>query len=239
MKGLASKINRKIGRALHQYKMIREGDRILVAVSGGVDSLVLAWLLTAWQDKAPIRYNVLAVHIDPGFDQDLGDQVGCCLDRLKIPHLIEKTDFGPRALQAEGGRSVCYHCARQRRHRLFELARQHHCNSVALGHHRDDIIETFLINLFYGGNLSTMVPRQELFDGRLAIIRPLAFLEKEEIYGMAAAQGIEAVKNPCPRDDHSKRRLVRNHLDLLVRDHPEVKGYIFAALANIRPGYLL
>lgn len=225
---------------MHIYDMLREGDRVMVAVSGGVDSLVLAWLLDFWRAKAPIHYELLAVHLDMGF----GAEGSACpvvrqLDQLAIPYLIERTDFGSRALAAENGKSACFHCSRQRRNRLFDLARGREMTKIAFGHHKDDILETFFLNLLYGGNISTMVPRQDLFAGRLSIIRPLAFIEKDEIHQIAAGLGIKPVKNPCTMDNGSKRQEIRNLLRTLYRTNPRAKANMFAALGNIRPEYLL
>jgi len=220
--------------------MLRQGDRVMVAVSGGVDSLVLAWLLDFWGAKAPIDYELLAVHLDMGFGAEGSvSPVARQLERLAIPYLIERTDFGSRALAAEEGKSACFHCSRQRRNRLFELAREREMTKIAFGHHKDDILETFFLNLLYAGNISTMVPRQDLFAGRLSIIRPLALIDKDEIRRIAADLGIQPVKNPCIVDGDSKRQEVRNLLQGLYRVHPGAKANIFAALGNIRPGYLL
>jgi len=224
---------------MHDYAMLAEGDRVLVAVSGGIDSLVLTWLLAHWQRKAPIRYSLLAAHLDMGFDGDAAELVEEQLHRLRVPFLIERTDFGPRALTAENGRNGCFHCAKKRRNRLFDLAREKGCNKVALGHHQEDIIETFFLNMFYSGNLSTMVPRQELFDGRLALLRPMAYLEKDQIRALGADLDIRPVANPCPLSETSKRSTVRTLLGRLYAEDARLKGNIFAALGNIRPDYLL
>ncbi len=162
---LDKSINHRIGQALHTYEMLAEGDRVMLAVSGGIDSLVLVRILQYWRTKAPINYQLLAVHLDMGFGSDEAEQVAERLKRLEVDYLIEKTDFGRRALAAEDGRSGCFYCARQRRSRLFALAEEKGCNKIAMGHHQEDIIETFFLNLLYGGNLSTMVPKQEFFGG--------------------------------------------------------------------------
>lgn len=158
---------------------------------------------------------------------------------LGIPYLIERTDYGVRALQEENGKSGCFHCARKRRNRLFDLAREKGCNKVALGHHKEDIIETLFLNMFYSGNLSTMVPKQELFDGTLALIRPMAYLEKDQIRALGKVIGVTPVANPCPLSEESKRGTVRTMLnDLYQQDH-RLKANIFAALGNIKEDYLL
>jgi tRNA 2-thiocytidine biosynthesis protein TtcA len=236
---LSKTANRSIGQAMHHYSMLVDGDRVLVAVSGGVDSLVLTLILKYWQQKAPIHYKMFAVYIDNGFDAITGGKVSVQLKKIGVPFLIEKTDYWHRAAAAEKGKSVCYHCARLRRNRLFAIAEEQGFNKMAFGHHKDDILETFFINLLYAGNISTMIPKQELFNGRMHIIRPMAYLEKKDILEIAAAAGIIPVKNPCPQDNDSKRQEVRRIVAELSRLNPKVKSNIFAALSNIRQEYLL
>jgi tRNA 2-thiocytidine biosynthesis protein TtcA len=236
---LTNTANRRIGQAMHSYSMLADSDRVLIAVSGGVDSLVLAWILNHWRNKAPIWYEILAVYIDNGFARQTAVSVEEQLQKIGIPYLIERTDFWTKAAVAENGKSICYHCARLRRNRLFSLAEHEGYNKMAFGHHKDDILETFFINLLYAGNLSTMVPKQNLFNGRLHIIRPMAYLEKKDILEIAAAAGIIPVKNPCPQDRDSKRQTAREIVARLSAIDPKIKSNIFAALANIRPEYLL
>jgi len=236
---LSKPVNRRIGKAMHDYSMLAEGDRVLIAVSGGVDSLVLSWILDYWQHKAPIQYSLLAVYIDNGFEISTSDTIAKQLEKINVPYLVKNTDFWKRAAAAEDEKSVCYHCARLRRNLLFSIAEQGGFNKIAFGHHKDDILETFFINLLYAGNLSTMVPRQELFEGRLNIIRPMAYLEKKEVKDIAEKAGIMPVKNPCPKDGDSKRQEARKILASLCDLDPKIKSNIFAALSNIRHGYLL
>ena len=143
MNVLSKAVNRRIGQAMHKYNMLADGDRVLIAVSGGVDSLVLTWLLNSWRRKAPINYEILAVHIDNGYDSRMGDRVAEQLQKISVPYQVVKTDFWERAAMAEEGKSICSHCARLRRNRLFASADQENFNKIAFGHHKDDIIETF------------------------------------------------------------------------------------------------
>jgi len=237
---LSKLTNHRIGQAMHTYGMLAEGDRVLIAVSGGIDSLVLVRILQHWLTKAPINYQLLAVHLDMGFGSDEAEQVADRLKQLKVEYLVEVTNFGRRALEAEDGRSGCFYCARQRRSRLFALAEEKGCNKIAMGHHQEDIIETFFLNLLYGGNLSTMVPKQEFFGGKLTLIRPLAFLTKTDIRSLGDDFNLSPVANPCPLSNQSKRQEIRQLLEKSIYSlDPSTRATIFTALANVRPDYLL
>ncbi len=225
---------------MHTYSMLDDGDSVLVAVSGGIDSLVLASILKKWREKAPISYQITAIHLDMGFDS--GNTASLAkqqMEKIGIELEIEKTTFGPDVLATENGKSGCFYCARNRRTKLFSLARRKKCNKLALGHHKEDIIETFLINLFYSGNISTMVPSQSLFNGDLTVIRPLAFLNKEQVKALAENANINGAANPCPLSGTTKREQVRALLDNLYQSNTKIKGNIFAALSNVRQDYLL
>jgi len=224
---------------MHDYNMLADGDRVLLAVSGGIDSLVMSWLLDHWQRKAPISYTLLAANLDMGFGEDEPRLMEEQFKILGIPYMIERTDFGVQAMKEENGKSGCFHCAKKRRNRLFALAQEKGCNKIALGHHKEDIIETLFLNMFYSGNLSTMVPRQELFNGKLALIRPLAYLEKEQIRSLGAEIGVTPVPNPCPLSEDSKRGTVRTLLNDLYQQDDRLKSNIFAALGNVKHDYLL
>lgn len=233
-------INRLIGQAMHTYNMLADGDSVLVAVSGGIDSLTLAAVLQQWRKKAPIHYHLAAVHLDLGFDSGkVAGMVRQQLAQIGMEVEVEQTTFGAEAIAAGKGESGCFQCACNRRTRLFSLAREKNCNKLAFGHHKEDIIETFFLNLLYSGNISTMVPAQPLFNGDLTVIRPLALVDKQQIRIMAESIHLEAAENPCPLAGTSKREKVRQLLNDLWEGNPQMKGNIFSALANVRTEYLL
>lgn len=230
---IPAKVRRKIGRAMHDYRMFADGDRILVAVSGGVDSLVLAGLLAVWRQRAPIDYTLDCIHIDHGCNDTPPEKaIAPQLARfgLSVTILSEGDHADMRS---------CFLCARSRRNQLFDQAQLLGCNRIAFGHHRDDLVETFLLNAFYSGSLSTMVPKQELFQGSLALVRPMAYLEKADIRALAAAWQLRPVTSLCPSADNTRRQRVRDLLATLYADEPQVGNSLFAALSNVRHDYLL
>ena len=226
--------------------MLADGDRVLVAVSGGIDSLVLSWLLHNWRKKIPIHYELQAVHIDmmPAASGagERAQLVAGRLSSLGIPCLIIPANL-PSPVSTEAAevstRDVCFRCARSRRNQLFEYARIHKCSTVALGHHLDDIVETFFLNLTCAGNISTMRPRQDLFAGRLGLIRPLAYIRKNEITAIADRLELLPVPSLCPLSEQTRRTEIREMLELMYERIPGSREHIVAALGNVRTQYLL
>ncbi|MGW8193151.1 MAG: tRNA lysidine(34) synthetase [Desulforhopalus sp.] len=236
---LPATMNRKIGRAMHDYSMLSDNDRVLVAVSGGIDSMVLCCIMKLWQHKAPIRFDLEAIHIDHGFwktspqgegpDRTIGDQLR---ERGITFEIVDEWEIS-------GSPRSCFLCSRNRRSQLFDLCRKRNYTKIALGHHKDDLIETFMLNAIYSGNISTMVPRQKLFGGTLSIVRPMAYLDKQDIGEIAAGLQLRPVKNLCLLSGDSRREKVRKILATLYEDEPGARASLFAALANVRKDYLL
>lgn len=236
---LPAKLNRKIGQAMHDYAMFADGDQVLVAVSGGIDSLTLACILKLWQKKMPIHLDLVAHCIDHGFWRKRAGQADPAIaigQQLQALGIAFEVDF---EWQISGESRTCFLCSKNRRSQLFNIARQKRYNKIAMGHHKDDLIETFLLNALYSGNISTMVPKQDLFGGTLSIVRPMAYLEKHEVREIAHGLGLESEKNFCPLSNTTRRERVRNLLQTIYAEEPGAKASLFAALSNIREGYLL
>lgn len=235
---LPAKVNRKIGLAMHDYSMLSEGDRVLVAVSGGVDSLVLAAIMKFWQRKTPISFVLKFCHIDHGFWRIKSKPPTFIDINKQLVRFNVECDVVKELSMTEAERS-CYLCAKNRRCQLFNIARAKQCNKICFGHHKDDVVETFLLNTFFSGNISTMVPKQDLFDETLSIIRPLVYLDKEDIEEVAESLELVPVENLCGIEKNNKRELIRNLLTSLYETEPGIKESIFSALKNIRSKYLL
>lgn len=230
---------RNVGRAIHRYNMISDGDRIAVGLSGGKDSLTLMWVLMYRLRRIPITYSLLAIYIDLGFSEDYSKRLKDFCNVMGYNLHIEYTDYGNYAHSSHNRENPCFLCARLRRKRLFELADEFGCNKLALGHNKDDIIETLFLNMFYSGEISTMTPYQPFFQGKLTIIRPLALIDEQDIAAFAQYHGFPELKNPCPSAVNSKRSEIKEILAKLYQRNRKVKGNIFRAMSNVKQEYLL
>jgi tRNA 2-thiocytidine biosynthesis protein TtcA len=232
-------LNRCVGQALHRYDMIADGDRILVGLSGGKDSLTLLKILADRETRIPIRYELFPVYIDPGFEDGFGIRLEAYCRTVGFDLRRESTDYGIVAHSEENRENPCFLCSRLRRKRLFEIADEIGCTKVALGHHKDDLIETLFINICYAGEISTMMPAQSFFQGRFTVIRPLAFAEENRIRRFAEEYRLPTFVNPCPSAGRSKRREIKNLLEQLYRSNRKIRGNIFRALSHVNVDYLL
>ncbi len=238
-RSLKKKVFHTVGKAVDDWDMIREGDRILLGISGGNDSQALLAILAGLNERAPVRFEVIPAYIDPGFDPSFGPE----LEAHAFPFFgdchIEYTDFGLRAHSSENRKNPCFLCSRLRRKRLFEIAMEKDCKKIALAHNKDDIIETFFINIFYSGKTGTMKPNQSFFNKTVDVIRPLAYTEKKDISAFCRHSGLPEFENRCPSARVSKRSRVREMLETVYQDNEHVKGNIFRAMGNVASDYLL
>lgn len=238
-KGILKQLNHDLGRAVCAWDMIRNNDRILVGVSGGKDSLTLLHLLYSLKQRAPVAFDLVPVHVDPGFQGSFSEELKIHTEALYGPLRVEKTDFGVAAHSEKNRENPCFLCSRLRRKRLFELAEELGCAKIALGHNKDDLIETLFINIFYAGKIGTMKPRQTFFGGKLDIIRPLSYVESDLIARFSTRMEMPVFDNPCPSAGQTKRAEVRQMLETLYQGNRHIKGNIFRAMGNVAREYLL
>jgi len=233
-----SNFAKKAGRGINRFDMIRDGDRILIGVSGGKDSLALCAALTERKRWVPIDYSLSAVFIDwreyPAPAAAV-DALRGFLDGLAIPLKVIQAHIRP-----EGYRRAfsCYICSRNRKRILFGEAERQGATKVALGHHLDDVVETTLLNLFFRGEFSTMMPVQKFFGGRLAIIRPLCEVEERDVERLARHYPLPVIAGSCPRKEINQRILLKEILRMLRRESRQVKQNIYRAASNVNTDYL-
>ena len=234
----AKEMKRLMGKAIHTRDMIQGGDHVMVAVSGGKDSMSLLWLLRERIKRIPIEYRITAVHVDPGFGTDSAAQMEACFSDHGFDYNVRRIDIGPKAHGPENRENPCFLCSRLRRTMLFQLADKIECNKIAFGHHKDDVIETFFLNIFYGASVSTMLPVQDFFQGKLTVIRPLYMLEEDRIRKYARSMGWPEIDMGCPTAGASKREDIKRMLKDFYRTNKKIRGNIFHALQNVKPEYL-
>jgi len=235
-------IRRLAGRAIGDFGLIANRDRVLVALSGGKDSWTLLHILQSLQKRAPVAFSLIAVTVHPGFP---GFQTGLIEDYLRkrdIEYRIVPAPIHRLMLEKLGPDDTpCALCSRLKRGVLYSQARELGCNKIALGHHRDDFIETLLLNLFYNGKIKAMAPLLRADDGWNVVIRPLVYVPEDDIVRYAAGAGFPIACCACPAcgDQDLKRARIKNLLAELDRERPGIKASMLAALADVEHRHLL
>jgi len=227
-------LSKKIGKAIQDYRLTEDGDRILVAVSGGKDSLTLLDMLARRREFAPIDFYLKAVYVHNKKDPcHYPETFKSFCKKINVDSVV-------RRLAVDITRdNACFTCSWERRKLLFTLAGKLRCNKVALGHTKDDIVETTLLNMLFNGEISTMVPRQSLFKGKITLIRPLAYVEEDETRRFCRDEKLPVHTCPCKFQDLSKRRLVETMIAMAEKVNPAVKTNILRSLGRIKKEYLL
>ncbi len=238
---LEKKLGRATSRAIADFSMIEEGDRILVAVSGGKDSYTMLDLLRALQRKAPITFDLRVVNVDQGHPGYPGHVLREYMAREGYDFsMIEEDTYSIVTEKIPKGKTFCSLCSRLRRGILYRVAKDLGCNKIALGHHRDDVLQTLLLNLVFAGQLGAMPPRLVADGGALVVVRPLVYCAEEDIRAFA-----EHAKFPilpcdlCGTQEHLQRKAMARLLDQLEKEHPGTKTVMLSALQNVRPSHLL
>jgi tRNA 2-thiocytidine biosynthesis protein TtcA len=239
-KRLQARLRGHVGRAIEDYAMIGEGDRVMVCVSGGKDSYTLLDMLLSLQRSAPVRFELVAVNLDqkqPGFPADVLPRY---LADLGVPFdVLEQDTYSVVKRVVPEGKTMCGLCSRLRRGRLYRYAAENGITRIALGHHRDDIVETLFLNMFFGGRMKAMPPKLLSEDGRHVVIRPLAYVPEREIERYARARKFPIIPcRLCGSQENLQRVAVKRMLADWEREHPGRVETIFSALQNVTASHL-
>ena len=237
---LQKRLRRLVGSAIVDYNMIEEGDKVMVCLSGGKDSYTMLDILMSLQQTAPIKFELVAVNMDqkqPGFPEYV---LPAYLTELGVPfHIIERDTYSIVKEVIPEGKTTCGLCSRLRRGTLYGFADEIGATKIALGHHRDDIIETLFLNMFYGGKLKAMPPKLLSDDKRNIVIRPLAYCAEEDIAHFAELKGFPIIPcNLCGSQENLQRQVVKDMLQTWERQYPGRTETIFSAIRNVQPSQL-
>ncbi|MXR67377.1 tRNA 2-thiocytidine(32) synthetase TtcA [Shewanella sp. JBTF-M18] len=234
---LQKRLRREVGSAIADYNMIEEGDTVMCCLSGGKDSYAMLDILVNLQQRAPVNFNLVAVNLDqkqPGFPEDI---LPAYLDSLKVPyHILEKDTYSIVKDKIPEGKTTCSLCSRLRRGTLYGFAQKIGATKIALGHHRDDIIETMFLNMFYAGKLKAMPPKLLSDDGANVVIRPLAYSREKDIAEYAELKAFPIIPcNLCGSQENLKRAAVKEMLKSWDKQFPGRIETIFTAMQNTSP----
>ncbi len=236
MKDLFYYLSRRVGRAIGDFGLIEEGDRILVGVSGGKDSLALLEFLKEKARRSPVKFEIFACHVE--VLPEISEVVEEFLSRLGVEYEINREALAGLDLSS-AEKDRCFLCSWYRRKALFFSAKAHGCNKVALGHNMDDVVQTFLMNVFFQATISTMCPRQEFFAGEIVVIRPLVYLREEELKRLARQRNYPELPL-CPWAVDNRREQIKYVLKYLKHNNPKVDVVknAFLSLMNVNEEYL-
>jgi tRNA 2-thiocytidine biosynthesis protein TtcA len=238
---LAKRLRRLVGQAIADFSMIESGDKVMVCLSGGKDSYAMLDVLMRLREKSPVPFELVAVNLDqrhPGFPEHVLPDY---LTSVGVPFRIEVQDtYSTVKRVIPEGKTMCGLCSRLRRGVLYRVAGELGANKIALGHHRDDILETFFLNLFHGGKLKAMAPKLVSDDGKHVVIRPLAYVEEGDLEAYATLRAFPIIPcDLCGSQELLQRKQVKAMLQEWERKHPGRIESMFTALGNVAPSHLL
>lgn len=237
---LHKRLRREVGKAIVDYNMIEDGDKIMVCLSGGKDSYTMLDILMKLQKSAPISFELIAVNLDqkqPGFPEEI---LPTYLEKIGVPfHILEKDTYSIVKEVVPEGKTTCGICSRLRRGSLYAYAEEIGATKIALGHHRDDIIETLFLNMFHGGKLKAMPPKLKSDNGKHIVIRPLAYCKEADIERYSEEQQFPIIPcNLCGSQENLQRQSIKQMLRDWDKKHPGRSEVIFTAIQNVAPSQL-
>lgn len=237
---LIKRLRHQVGQAIADYNMIEDGDRVMVCLSGGKDSYAMLDMLLELRRKAPVNFELIAVHLDQMQPDYPPEVLPSYLATLDVPFEILRQDtYSVVARVVPAGKTMCGLCSRLRRGALYRYAEDNGITRIALGHHRDDIVETLFLNMFHGCKISAMPPKLLSDDGKHVVIRPLAYVSEEDLLDYAALKGFPIIPcNLCGSQETLQRKVIKEMLAGWERAHPGRIENIFRSLMNIRPSQL-
>lgn len=237
---LEKRLRRNVGKAIIDFNMIEDGDKLMVCLSGGKDSYAMLEILLHLQKTAPIHFDILAVNLDqkqPGFPEHVLPDY---LQQKAVPfHIIEEDTYSVVKELTPEGKSTCSLCSRLRRGNLYAFAKENNIDKIALGHHRDDIVETLFLNLFYGGQLKAMPPKLLSDDGENVLIRPLAYCKEQDLRDYAEIKQFPIIPcNLCGSQENLQRQVIKEMLQNWEKQQPGRTETIFKSIQNVKPSQL-
>lgn len=237
---LQKRLRREMGQAIADFSMIEAGDKVMCCLSGGKDSYAMLDILLNLQKSAPVRFELIAVNLDqkqPGFPEEVLPEY---LSALGIEyHIIEKDTYSIVKEKVPEGKTTCGLCSRLRRGILYNFAEAHGVTKIALGHHRDDLLETLFLNMFYGGKLKSMPPVLHSDDGRNTVIRPLAYSREKDIARYARLREFPIIPcNLCGSQENLQRQVIKDMFQTWDKQHPGRLETMFRAMCNVEPSHL-
>ncbi|MEQ9546656.1 MAG: tRNA 2-thiocytidine(32) synthetase TtcA [Marinobacter sp.] len=237
---LQKRLRREVGQAIAEFSMIEAGDKVMCCLSGGKDSYAMLDILMNLQKSAPVSFELIAVNLDqkqPGFPEEV---LPAYLQSMGIEyHIIEKDTYSIVKEKVPEGKTTCGLCSRLRRGILYNFAEEHGVTKIALGHHRDDLLETLFLNMFYGGKLKSMPPVLHSDDGRNTVIRPLAFSREKDIARYASLREFPIIPcNLCGSQENLQRQVIKEMFQTWDKQHPGRLETMFRAMCNVEPSHL-
>ena len=221
-----------VRRAVDDFEMINDGDRICVGISGGKDSLALLAGLANLRHFYPKKFDLVALTVDMGFDGVDYSAIEALCRELNVPYHVKKTEIAQIIFNIRKEKNPCSLCAKMRRGVLHSTAKELGCNKIAFGHHFDDVVETFMLNLFHEGRIGCFQPVTYLSRADITLIRPLLYMPEKDVRYFANRENLPVVKSPCPADGHTEREKMKKLLDGLERQHKGLRHRIFGAICR-------